>query len=465
MAGNVTQNTPFDFESRMAEIKRKRDFVTALTQNSLGQQDPTTIDAGAFKVANWSSPLNNFIKQVAGQYMGKGLREDEANTTAEYNRRLGTGLQDYLQTKIGGQPTDVGADTRALDESGAEGAPPRAIMPSKADPIKAMATAMASGIGPLQQMAMGDMANLTKNQLTPEKILELASKGYDIPSVVNAAQTGQIGGLKPKKEYVPQGEMGVTVQGGDVLDKKPVTTYAPPKIDAATGLSMQENNDTHKVQAQQGGNVTPANVMQNDLSKATVDQLKAGRETHGLAVAGLRNISQMQTDMKDIDPSKFGTGAEFRNNVMKFGEMFGATPSQQTAMMENFNQGAGQMILENAKKLAPVTETDIGELKKILGGSGSTKRGMERALDYLAKINAATIDKHDQFVAGMRGMPGVPSDDAGFEGFRKQWAPDFRFVSSPPVGKESAATQAAPSGFQRKPGAPDKFGLYGPPTE
>jgi hypothetical protein len=447
--------TPFDFKSKMAEQEERAKLVQQLAALGMGAgNEGPTIDAGAYKVANWSAPLKQLAMTLAHNYAQGSLSEDREKLSTEYNRRLGSGIQDYLSTKMGGVPTQIGQDTRALDESGAEGAPPPAMMPSKPDPVRAIANAMASGIGPLQTLGLNDLGSM--KGLTQKDILELGRQGYDLNTLVQAAQTGSIAGLKPKGEFHAVGDMGVTTQNGEVVNKAPVNTYTPPKIDPNTNVPVQENPATGKVTGLSGGNVTPAQVA-NDMAKglngATVKQLEEGYKTATSAKESISNLANIEANMRGLDPAKFGTGADFRNNVMKLGQIFGANQSQQTAMMENLQQGFGNLVLENARKLAPVTKEDIGQLQQILGSASTTKQAMEQTVQYLIKVNARSLTQHTEFVNSMKGMPGVDED---FGGFQRRWIPQVMAQG------ESLQSPGAPQQpFQRAPGAPDPLGLYG----
>ena len=186
-----------------------------------------------------------------------------------------------------------------------------------------------------------------------------------------------------------------------------------------------------------GGNVTPATHTQNKLADTEIAQIQKGFEAYQQSKANLATIAQVETELKAIPDDKFGTLASFRNSFSRLNEMLGGKPLQPTSGIEAIRSGMGQLVLQDARKLAPVTENDVAMLQQIIGSEGLTKRSLQKVLEVTAAANARAMKAHRDFVESVQGRAGYPDDMV------KTWAPDFSVTAlppgAPPKGGEGSA--------------------------
>ncbi|HEY6019900.1 MAG TPA: hypothetical protein VIY48_08350, partial [Candidatus Paceibacterota bacterium] len=117
---------PVDLQTEMLQLARRRKIAEAMQANALSKNSPVTM-VGRVAVPNWGDAIGSIADAIASKRATEGLDQQEQAVAQQYNDRLQKGVTDFANQVQGG-PQSVGQDTRALDESGAQGAPPDAMM-------------------------------------------------------------------------------------------------------------------------------------------------------------------------------------------------------------------------------------------------------------------------------------------------------------------------------------------------
>lgn len=420
-----TSGLPYDIQTEQARLAKRRKIADALMLQSLtgGQLQ----HAGTGQVfADWGTPLGNIAKAWAGKSIADETDQGERAVSADYNKRLAEGIKNYVGSREGGFDRPLSdangtplQDTRSLDDTAASVAP-QAFGYEKGDKVKAVANALGSGIQPLQQMAMADWANQNKGRLTPEDRMKYI-KDYGVTPGGPSEQFLREEGLIPPADVVKSENAYVTVgKGGNQTGgPAPIQTFGPVAAQGPSGVPAQTSLVTGETKGIQGGNTTPQADREKALAAADVEQLKLGREEYRGAITGLGNVTRMERQIATIDPSKFGSAADFRNGANKVLEFFGGKPQPATATMEQIHAGLGNVLLEKIRALAPVTKEDVAEMQRIVGTEGNTQRALQAILAIAKQSYLRKMEQHEQFVSGFAKMPGV---DAGF---RERWLPSM----------------------------------------
>lgn len=435
-AANPVRGLPADIGTEREILAKKRRIIDALLARGTARMSPT-IDAGAYKIANWGDAIGSIADAYFGKKGSDELDERDRALGEETSRRTQEGITKYLADLLGSDNAPIGQDTRALDESGAEGAPPVAMGAVKANPIKAIAEAMGSGLQPLQDMAKTGLAALVKGKtegaLDNKTIFAHVAQIATPESAVLFAQTGDPRVLRFKRniEKGADGNFADTTEAQSGVGPVSGVGYVGPKygpVQPGSGSMppTQTEIQSGKTTGISGGNVTPATKLESQIGEASVKKLESGSLEAKDAINGLQAVARAQTLIQGLDPVALGSFANLRLQANKVIQGLGGKPLPEGAKIEELNGAVGQLLLNKIRLLAPVTKEDIATMERIIGSTSNTKVALESMLDYAARVFARSIEGHNKFVEGVAGQPGgAGAQSFGTGGFTVSGAGGF----------------------------------------
>jgi len=387
------------------KIARKRDLAQALKAASLARDHSPTINTGMYHIPDWGSAISKVAQAYFGDKYAKEADTEAADYARGQNHILTEGLGRY-EAKRSGVPGAQGMDTRALDESGAEGAGPNAAdsMPGIApDRMGAIVDALKTGHPGLRDLAMEDFKGMRKTQ-DPMEFAKLPGAEWDPESIKRGLLGGGPNALQPKKKFREvNGQMVPENEPGDYR-----TQYHPPQP-AANGLPPMQVDETGKATGLTGGNVTPPQpgvTRSKEVEQLDVKTLEEGRKQAIGAMDALQYVADAHTLLNKTPPQAFGQLSNLRLIFNKTLEGLGGKPLPETANVESMKQAFGQQLIEHIRKFAPVTENDIKTMESILGSTSNTADAMRQALNYTEMKAAQAWQRHKDFVGQMQQEPG-----------------------------------------------------------
>lgn len=430
---------PFDMQAEQARLQIAQQLAQALLTGSLTDSSPT-VDAGGVKMANIAEPIGKLFQGRAANAMLQDTLQKQAGLSREYQAGLSKDLQGYMALRRGTPDSVVGGSAPA-DELG--GGPPAIARGKPGDVAAAISSLLASRYPEAQKMGEKQVGELP----TSKDFLTAGDK-YD-PAGMAAYQAS----LNPA-DLAGRGQVQLTQQGAVVPTRDgqvsgPITpsqTYSPPALNQDTGLLMQRSNLTGQEAAFSGGNTTPANSFQNLQAAQITKQLETGRASYIDSIGKLGDIGQIQRTIESVPGSSFGSLGETRQAVNKFlGMLTGEVPDN-NANIDVLQARLGSILTngDTLRKFAPVSNTDIDQIKATVGSLGMTKPALLQVMKTLESATTRSMQQHEDFVkAAGEQYPGLVNP--------QMWIPNFSTASQNPVGAPAAPPTPTPSGWSIKP--------------
>jgi len=207
----------------------------------------------------------------------------------------------------------------------------------------------------------------------------------------------------------PQGAYRATVEGAVPGYKIPAAK--PPEIASITnpdGTQTQMVQNFHPGTNSISGVPVPKtnNIINNqateDYKDATAEastELKTKKEEASIAKAGFASNQRALEALQE--GAKAGGGEEFLQSIRKAAQFFGFT-SVETAPTEKLAMAMGDEVLANARKLAPVTQEDIAQLKQIKGSIGTDPTALAQMLEFLQAKNFKALHDYNSYLDVMK---------------------------------------------------------------
>lgn len=416
MINNVNLMAPAqDLQQQQLSLQQTQKLAELLLANSL-KDDPSIIHTGggnpfARDVANTAGPISGIAQALAGRQGIDRAQAGQAQIAGEVQRRQQAALPGVLSSMTGSPEEPVAADQQG---------PPRPAIPPNL--VEALLKAKASGVLPDMEK------HIESGMMTPKDVMTHFDK-FDPASIQAAMRTQNPAMLQSKvAPHLQDNKLVFTQDGKQVGPTTATDTFSTPAREPDTGLLLQKSNLTGEAKTFQGGNTTPINTRENALTGADVKQLEEGRKQYLSDLTGLGNISQLETDIHGVDPSKFGTLAEFRVAANKAIAALGGKPVPDNATMEAIHATAGNQLIEKVRALAPVTEEDVKLMKSIVGSEGNTKAALEKILDIASRSKMNALQRHRDFVESFAREQGVSPEVV------QRYAPDFKIGPASPKG-------------------------------
>jgi hypothetical protein len=455
MAAVSKPTTPIaTLTSEAIQLERKRKLIEAMQAQGL-QKSPYTVDAGRGNVvANFADP----IAKVASAYFGDQASQaadalEKANAEKQQTQR-GEAIENYFTTKEGGEQV-IGQDTRALDVSGEEGAPPdaRGIMPG--DPKRAIKDALMSNDPFMMGLAARDYEGMRKK---PGEYLKVP--GASLDSRVAADQSGDVSQLKPEpKEHVVGDRLISGVPGKDYkvgFDGRPLYGDVGP-IPGAPGTFGQTESTTGKVAFAPRDRTTNINLPENkgetkfeqDMAVDEVKRLSAGRDATKAAANSIPTLVQAH----DLAKSAItGFGAEQILGARRLAKQMGLSEDQanQISDSQTYLVVMAPKVLELIKALRPASDQDVKFAREVTA-SDLTRDPltMQRATRLLATEGYKTGQAHmEQLDASSRIRPNSRERIQANYGVKLPVMPEGWMEQTPagPAATMNMPPQAAPAG-------------------
>jgi len=408
---------PFDIQTEQARLAQMSQIAQAMITQSMQSSSPIIRTGGgnpfARDIPNFGDPIAKMAQAYFGNQQQNDVTKQQGALAELMQSRKEAALPGILSAQMGRAPPPF--------DPAQEGPPDPGVAP---DIARAIMLAERSRDPSLQAHA----ANLRKELPGPLDVLKNVQH-IDPTSARGFIQTGDPGVLKPPKVANIQDGILTTTQGGEQVGRPvAVKTYQPPGIDKSTGLPGQIQDLTGEFAAKTGGNVSVQNTRENALSQEDMKTLGEGRKSYFENMQTLTNINQIQTDIADMDPAKFGSFAEFRMHANRFAEVLGGKKTDDNAGIEAIKANLGNLMIAKVRALAPVTKEDVKMMNEIIGSEGNTKRALERILDVGAASAARQMKQHRTFVENLSQQPGIDV------GMIQRYAPDYNIQSLPPMG-------------------------------
>ena len=402
----------FDFETEADAIKRKQAIADALQQSSLApMQMPTTPGARL-------SPLNGMAKLLEAYVAGKKGDEAKAERGAlsqRYGDELRTGMEQYYKTSQGYDAPSMVA------QPGGDGTPQSIRVPG--DRKKAIFDALASNHPVLRDLAMKQLAEEGKNQLTPKDLLGIATPESVLANTANPAS------WKPKRELkaVAPGEVMIDAAGNFAEPGNPRGT-APWQTrtiggdlyqQTATGLKKLDNSpkvnvNTNVVNKGEGkfmeglGTKTADDVMTAKAAKVeaqrtlqTVAKLEA-LDAQGVYSGPQANLVMTLGSFADglgmrVDSKKLGTSQAYQGEVM--GQLA--------------NQLTGSLARSTTDKDMEILKAPLPQLLNTAEGRAALRRQMAaKAQEKIAYADAVQANLEQEFPEAGRMLRVTPGNVA-----------------------------------------------------
>ncbi len=245
--------------------------------------------------------------------------EDEADTQALLNaieQQRAKETAAYIGTKFGGQ------DLGNAPVEGQMGPPTVDQTRAPANPVMAIAQALASDDPMMQQRGWKDMEGLP----TAQDLLKAAQTGKLTSEGLAAFQQNPANPavLAPMPNMVLSDGVAVTEQGGRPVSTTPVNQYSGP-IAGPGGIPVERNLDTGKTHGIAGGNLTNPGQKTVDAigvksADAFVEEIKASKANLLRFKGQLPNLEQMP-DL--IRKAETGAASDLKNLARRWGDAIG----------------------------------------------------------------------------------------------------------------------------------------------
>lgn len=270
----------------------------------------------------------------------------------------------------------------------------------ESDPMGAFKAAMSSGIKPLMQLAMQDMK---ASQMKPNEEAEL--HGKFTPESIQAWKQNKQQPLVPLPKVMEvNGQVASVNQVTGAVQGQPANmrTKWGPVQSGPGGIPMQIA-DTGEGKSFTGGNVTPErtglNALETGAGGAVIKNLEGSHERMKEALNTFQRIATMEGALNQ--GAKTGPLANTALYTSKLLNNLGIQVDPNTPT-EVLRMQLGEGVLENARKLAPVTEQDVNMLEDIKGGLITGEAALRASIDLLQRQSVKAIEEHEK---NLRAIP------------------------------------------------------------
>ena len=338
------QGLPPEFEAQLAALMRQRQLGQTMLQQGL-QQTPTQFTPG---------PYSHAVPQGMGQGLVKAL---SAYLGGQQSNKAEQGMFDIQGQAANQEAGELSALTHASDRN-------RALaqaLASRNPRVRAFAAA--------QQKFWQDQAGKTAEVL----------KESDVPAAVRAAQ-GQLPGMDYQQPSL--GDVEIKSEGADKYaiipgrGGKREFKWAP----RPPQLSVDARQQTQELGA-------GLSTIEADLKE---------RKVRAEGAKGVLSSNTMALEALNRGAQAGGLGG-FKQVVRKTLQGFGINLPE-TAETEELSMALGNALLENAKKLYPVSNVDMASLREMLGSVNTDPTALMKMLTTFNGIAAKELQDYNRWV-------------------------------------------------------------------
>lgn len=411
---------PLDIGARQQALTQEQAIAAALIAQSMKEQPGThTVAAGnpfGGQVPNWGDPLSSIIENYQGKKELEELNKKQAALAEETQRTTQQDIAHALALRegIGGMAPGSGEE------------PPAAPIPGNYNSyVKALVGSTVPEVRKLGEKAVEKM-------ITPQDLAQYSDK-YTTGGLDTAAKTGRFDTLKtkPKIETFEGASRALDTDTGlPISAPQAINEYNPMALNSL-GIATQTSKVTGRETAPgPQGDVTTQKTFENLDAAAQIKLVEAGVKVWEQNQSNLATISQAREEMKQIPEQEFGFFGPAKTVIGKVGEALGFQGLTSTSSKESLEAVLGNLTLQKVRALAPVTEQDLIEIKKIIGSTGMTKRSMERVMDIMQNATEAEMKRHVNQVKTVAERSSNP--DQFLRAYTPEYHPSVTPAAEPP---------------------------------
>lgn len=407
---------PLDIQTQQAMLAQEQLIAQALISRGMQDQSPVVHTGGgnqfARDIPNFGGPIGNWIDRKQGQEQMADVNRRQGELANETQRIRQSDIADALMARQG-MPGIAGGP-----EDGGHAAVP-------ADYNKYVKILMNSRSPELQKMGVEALKGIP----TPEKILENANKS-SAPGLAEFNRTLDPATLESRPTAHIQNNMATVTGDKGIITNQPTQTFTTKEV--APGLPAAVSDATGQATGIAGGTTTPPAKISEMLGGSMVKQLEEGKKDYLENTTRAQTIGQIRSQLSAIPEDAFGTASGFRNSMAKVGELLGGKKLSETADMQVLATETGKLVLEQVRKLAPVTEEDVKLMQKIVADQGMSKRALEQVMDIADAATQRAMNRHRATVSA---FPIPEGSGVTREALEQTYAPPFTTASPlPPIG-------------------------------
>lgn len=419
LTGNPAQ--PYDLQAQQMSLAQQAAIANALIAQSLERTSPIIHTGGgnpfARDIPNFGDPISKVVQAMIGKQ-----KQDEANAgmnelNLETQRRTGAEMDAITRRQFG------------IESSGMapmEGQP--GYLQGTPDPVGAARLGQQATTPRAQ--ALG--AEIRKGFLSPEEAYK-GLQNFESKSVADALRTQDLSKIIGRPKVTVEGDKAITSTDGAVTGVQPVDRFTDLQTDPNTGLPYSKSLVTNKQYPATGGNIATSRAKEIKEADATIDELKKGREGYIKDVSSMGHLAQAEYELSKTPENALGMLSWFKTNMSKLGELIGANKLDSTASIEQIRSTLGNLSLEKARIVAPVSDNDWEKIREIMGTEANTKRALEGIIRVMQTATARNLGVYRDFVRSTAKDPDIAKNP---DAFLQKWAPDFRIdpVQTPAEG-------------------------------
>lgn len=390
-----------DYDSELLKLKQRLALAQAMQQRAMTPQQPYSTVGGRV-IPNYAGMVEQ-IKGIKGKRDQEAILGEMAGVMRSKEGARATAADQYGKLRFG-TTENLGQDTRALDESGAEGAAPDATLQT---PGNQVAAAMYALKNPL----LADIGKEDLKGLATQQDILTHGKNYDPQALQDFTRGAPAGQLKGRRQFTVHAGVGVTSQDGDMVGTTPVEKYGPTLLDPATGAPGQYQEGTGKFRPMGTyGSVNPTGVhAESKMIDKVITDLGDGATKLQDFARQVPSLEQMPDIIKGMSTGQF---ADYKMLARKVGEAFGMpVDTSKIANGETFDQIVGPQMLSMLKQFGSsnsLTDTDREAATKI--SAASSIRSPEALMNAQKLFVTNMLNKEMQHAGMMtraRKLPGM----------------------------------------------------------
>jgi len=407
-----------DFDTKAADIERRRKYAEMLSQQGAQPLDPGQMAGGRVVPISWTQMLAKGLDSGMGAYQQRKAA-DEMKALGEEQRQARSGDMQRLIEGLRGAPAQPeqwmseGIDERlqpAVPERKAGQLDPSMIGQLRTPEAQQMAMAQI-----LAQMKPKDPIKMGKD----ERLLDPETKATLVGPVAAPPKWHVVGGNLVQEPTAP----GQTVKPAFTAPDKDAGVWSDP-YDLG-GAQVQKNSRTGEirqavVRPPVTNNVTTVNnagprAFETELGKLDAEQLGKWRDN---ALSGQQTLGIVENLRSAAKSGVFsGGGAQAKTAVASWiNGITGATPKNAVGS-ELFNAEASKLVLEKVKSLgANPSNADREFIEKTVPQLTNSPQARDALVDFLERKARASIslyqsaDSHARKNNGLKGFNMFPDN-------------------------------------------------------
>lgn len=370
----------YEYEAELERIKRQRAISDALLSDSMKPMGGTQmVGSGNVQLAVPMSPveaLSRALTPMAGAWGSRKLDDRAKELRTERGGELTQAIKDYQTAVQGGTKDSIAA----LD-----------LLGRVADPQQAATLIATNALKPHKSSDV----KFTKNGRPYTVDLENNSINWlpdDITPPPQNLVTGTVG-----VEGDPEGRQTAVIDP-NTNSSRPVG--APYKAKPTVQLSTED-----KIGRAYGTSVIGADV--TSLKKEEEEMRNSAY-----------NIATMEAAKAHIPKAITGIAPDARLNFARGISLIfpGAKIDESIINSQEFDAKIGDILLQNIRKLAPVTENDIVTLKAIIGSRANNPNALVDILTFTQNKLAGQVESYNQRNRSLRSSMKDVYPDYGYTG-------------------------------------------------